>query len=54
MTTTAINKAQEKAMTKFEVAKKIRQMLDEAKKSYGQGWDDDDMEAQIIELVTEE
>jgi hypothetical protein len=39
---------------KFETAKKIRELLDEAKKAYGSDWEDDDMESSILELVTEE
>ncbi|MEO7895888.1 MAG: hypothetical protein ABIR65_01195 [Pseudolysinimonas sp.] len=54
MTTTNISKAQEKANVPFEVAKKIRQLLDEAKKAYGSGWDDADVEGKIMELVTED
>ncbi len=54
MTTTNISKAQEKANVKYDAAKKIRALLDEAKKAYGPGWDDDDVEGGIIELVTEE
>lgn len=39
----------------FDTAKKIRELLDEARKAYGaEAWDDDDKEAAVIELVTEE
>lgn len=54
MTTTNISKAQARANIRFETAKQIRALMDEAKKSYGPGWEDDDMEAGILELVTEE
>lgn len=55
MTVTKIEKAKEKAMMKFELAKQIRELLDAARKEYGAtDWDDDDMEAGILELVTEE
>jgi len=54
MTTTAITKAQEKANLKYETAKKIRQLLDEAKKAYGPGWEDDDQESKIMDLVTDD
>ncbi len=53
MTTANIIKAQEKANMKYEVAKKIRQLLDDAKKAYGPGWEDDGMEEEVMELVTE-
>lgn len=55
MTIAQITKAQERSNTKFNVAKAVRQLLDEARKAYGpQAWDDEDLEAQIIELVTDE
>lgn len=54
MTTKEIAVKQTKANVKYEAAKKIRQLLDEAKKEYGADWDDDDIESQIIELVTGE
>lgn len=39
----------------FETAKKIRALLDEAKKAYGASeWDDNDKESAVLELVTEE
>lgn len=43
-----------KSNIKYEVAKKIRQLLDDSKKEYGEGWADDDVETQIIELATGE
>lgn len=36
---------------KFELAAKMREMLDAAKKQYGEEWDDDSVEEQIAELV---
>jgi hypothetical protein len=55
MTINQIEKAQSKATLKFELAKHIRELLDEAKKTYGaQDWDDDELEACICELVFEE
>ena len=54
MTLKEIAMKQAKDNIKFEVAKKIRQLLDDAKKEYGPGWGDDDIESQIIELVTGE
>lgn len=39
----------------FETAKKIRELLDEARKAYGASdWDDAEKEASVLELVTEE
>lgn len=43
-----------KSNIKYEAAKKIRQIIEDAKKEYGEGWTDDDVETQIIELVTGE
>jgi hypothetical protein len=55
MTTKEIEKKQTKEMMKFELAKKIREMLDEAKKTYGkEDWEGDDMETEICTLVFEE
>lgn len=55
MTTTQISKKAARAMTKFEIAKQIRELLDAAKKAYGATeWTDEDLEGQILELVTEE
>jgi hypothetical protein len=46
---------QESANVKFEVAKRIREVLDEARKAYGpQAWDDADIESEISELVFSE
>lgn len=47
--------AQKKANVKFELALKIRELLDAAKKEYGSTeWADDDIETSVIELVTGE
>lgn len=54
MTIKGIEKMQTKANIKFETARKIRQLLDDARKEYGPEWSDDGVEADIIELVTEE
>jgi hypothetical protein len=44
-----------RAMTKYDIAAKIREILDEARKSYGPAkWEEDDVESEIIALVTEE
>ncbi len=50
-----ISKAQGKANVKYELAKQIRQLLDEARRIYGsQEWDDDDLENEILELISQE
>lgn len=50
-----IIQAQDRATKKFELAKQIRELLDKARAEYGaREWDDEDMESQIVELVTEE
>jgi hypothetical protein len=55
MSINQIEKAQAKAVIKFELANQIRELLDNAKKSYGaQDWADDELEACICELVFEE
>lgn len=54
MTIKEIQVAQDKNNIQFETAKKIRQLLDDAKKSYGSEWLDDDIENKIIELATGE
>jgi len=44
-----------KLNAKYDTAKKIRELLDEARKQYGpQDWDDEDIESQVLELVNEE
>jgi hypothetical protein len=43
---------QQKENVKFELAVRIREMLDAAKKEYGaQDWEDDDVENEVSELV---
>jgi GTPase Era involved in 16S rRNA processing len=55
MTMSKIETAQQKQNVKFELAKQIRALLDEAKKTYGaQDWDDDELEQCVCELVFEE
>jgi hypothetical protein len=57
-----IERRQEMQNIKHEVAKKIRALLDEARVAYdknakasgGNTWEEDSVEGQIIELVTEE
>jgi hypothetical protein len=40
---------------RFGTAKQIRDLLDGARKEYGaQDWDDNDLEAEVLNLVTEE
>jgi hypothetical protein len=47
-----IMEKQERENAKFEVAKKMRLMLDEARNAYGdQQWDDDCVENEIADLV---
>lgn len=53
MTVKQIEARQMRDNKKFELAKKIREMLDTARKEYGaQDWDDNDMETEVLELVT--
>ena len=55
MNAAKIEAAKVKAAIPYEVAKQIRELLDQARKSYGPSdWDGDDIEARVIELVTEE
>ena len=55
MTKNQIEKRQQLANVKFEVAKRIREILDEARKAYGPtDWDDEGMESEISSLVFEE
>lgn len=50
-----MNAEQKKIAIKFETARKIRELLDEARKAYGaDAADEDDLESGIIELVTED
>ena len=55
MTANKIEAAQKKAQIPYEVAKQIRQMLDEAKKAYGvSDWNDEMIEEEIQRLVFED
>lgn len=55
MTIKQIEAKQMQANLVFETAKKIRTLLDEARKAYGsEAWDDDDKQTEVLELVTEE
>ncbi len=55
MTKNQIEKRQAAANVKFEMAKKIRELLDAARKEYGPSdWDGDDLESEIAALVFEE
>ncbi len=55
MTSKQIEAKMAQEMLVFETAKKIRDLLDEARNAYGTSeWDDNDKEAQVLELVTEE
>lgn len=53
MSTKKITAEQEKLNVKFELAKQIRQMIDEAKKKFGSDWDEQ-WESEIAELVFDE
>lgn len=55
MTSTQIAKAQTRSQIPFTAALRIREVLDAARKEYGPTrYDDEDIESQIIELVTSE
>lgn len=55
MTVKQIEEKQALESIVFDTAKKIRQLLDEAKKQYGAAeWDEADRESAVLELVTEE
>lgn len=57
MTEKQIQKRQEREAIRYETAKEIRRMLNEAKKKYNSldgDWDGDDLESDISELVFEE
>ena len=54
MTAEDIDVRKERAALKFDVAKQIRQLLDAAQEKYGDEWDADGIEAEILELVTED
>ena len=54
MTIKQIEAKQVKDNIKFEVSKRIREILEEAKKEYGaKDWDADDVESEIDALVFE-
>jgi hypothetical protein len=53
MTTEGIAEKQAMENIKFETAKQIRALLDAAAKKYGETWDGDGAESEILELVTE-
>lgn len=53
MTAAQIANAQRRAAVPYQVAAQVRELLDDARKSYGPTeWDDDDVEGKIVELVT--
>lgn len=55
MTKNQIEKRQQQQNVPYELAKQIRQLLDEARKQYGPtDWDGDDIEVKIAELVFDE
>lgn len=55
MTIKQIEAKQAMKNIKYEAAKKIRAILDEARKQYGAtAWDDNDVESEVVQLVTEE
>lgn len=55
MTLKQIEARQAMDTIKYETAKKIRALLDEARKAYGATeWDDGGIEAEVLDLVTEE
>ena len=39
---------------KYDTAIRIREILDAARKEYGDDWDNDEAESYILELVTED
>jgi len=53
MTIKDIEKEQARRNVPFELAKKIRAMLDEARETVGPSWDDDEMENEVFELLNE-
>lgn len=54
MTEKQIRDRQAKENVPYDLAAKIRKMLDEAKSSYKGNWNDDEIEVQVCELVFEE
>ncbi len=54
MTLKQLEAAAAKQLLKYDTAKKIRSLLDTAKQAYGaEKWDEDNLAAEILELVTE-
>jgi hypothetical protein len=55
MTIEQITAKQARETVKYEAAKKIRAVLDEAREAYGaEAWDENDVQTEVLELVTEE
>lgn len=55
MTTQDIEREAKRAAKKFEVAKKIRTLLDSAREEYGaDDWDGEDLDAEVQRLVFDE
>ena len=55
MTSAQIQKEQERANVKFQVALQLKEILDAARKAYGPtNWDDEDMNGEISRLVFED
>jgi len=55
MTVKQIQQEAEKAAVPYELAVQIRELLDKAKATYGATrWDDDDVEARVLDLVAGE
>lgn len=55
MTQNQIERRMQQEMVPYQLAKQIRELLDQAKKAYGaQDWADSEVETKIAELVFEE
>jgi hypothetical protein len=54
MTADKIASKHGRAAIVFDCAKKIRLLLDEAQSAYGQEWEDDSAQDEILNLVTED
>lgn len=55
MTIQRIEEEKARAGLKYDVARQIRELLDAARKTYGStDWDAEDLESQVLELVSEE
>lgn len=54
MTIDQISEKQARDNLRYETAKNIRKLLDEAREQYGDGWEDDAVENDIISIATEE